>query len=404
MINPELTQLPDSFKGSNPDSWTYYSIVTRLPEIAKRIIIENDFSEEINNNIQTLINEISDGKIRLLNDDEMSGISWNFFVIPYTGKTWLEIPWFFAELYFYRRILEAIGYFDYKTPYYKHDPYIYQKGLGIEDGINKLGRLLQSQIEGHDLKSALEKMLKLNLWGNKADLSIWPSGSEMEMSSTLEALINFDDYLLINHVEGIKKYLIGKTPKQIDFLIDNTGFELICDLLFVDFLLRNNFSERIILHLKEYPIFVSDALIKDVFILLDRLNSSRDERIRDFGKRLSGNLKNGNLKFEDEAFWISPLPFWQMPAELKEKIKKSDLIISKGDANYRRLNGDLHWQPDQEFKNIYSEMKVPVLILRVIKSDPIIGISRSGYEKLNHQDSEWMKNGRWGLIQFITWE
>jgi len=29
----------------------------------------------------------------------------------YAGKSWLEIPWYFAETYFYCRRLEAAGYF-----------------------------------------------------------------------------------------------------------------------------------------------------------------------------------------------------------------------------------------------------------------------------------------------------
>ena len=35
---------------------------------------------------------------------------------------------------------------------------------------------------------------------------------------------------------------------------------------------------------------------------------------------------------------------WDMPAELKSKLSsKSDVCFVKGDANYRRLLGDLKW-------------------------------------------------------------
>ena len=30
---------------------------------------------------------------------------------PYFGRTWLDVPWYWAEAYFYRRVLEATGYF-----------------------------------------------------------------------------------------------------------------------------------------------------------------------------------------------------------------------------------------------------------------------------------------------------
>ena len=34
----------------------------------------------------------------------------------------------------------------------------------------------------------------------------------------------------------------------------------------------------------------------------------------------------------------------QMPESLQEAYSKAEVVITKGDANYRRLLGDLHWQ------------------------------------------------------------
>jgi hypothetical protein len=36
---------------------------------------------------------------------------WNRELAAYQGRTWLEVPWYFAEAYFYRRLLEAVRYF-----------------------------------------------------------------------------------------------------------------------------------------------------------------------------------------------------------------------------------------------------------------------------------------------------
>ena len=35
-----------------------------------------------------------------------------------------------------------------------------------------------------------------------------------------------------------------------------------------------------------------------------------------------------------------------MPCSLAELLAEQDLMIGKGDANYRRLVGDLHWPYD----------------------------------------------------------
>ncbi len=52
-------------------------------------------------------------------------------------------------------------------------------------------------------------------------------------------------------------------------MIDNAGFEFICDLCLVDFLLGRAFGNQVYLHLKPHPTFVSDAMIKDVLYTRD---------------------------------------------------------------------------------------------------------------------------------------
>ena len=41
--------------------------------------------------------------------------AWKNYVNPYLGQNWYQPPWFFTEHYFYRRILEATGYFQSPT-------------------------------------------------------------------------------------------------------------------------------------------------------------------------------------------------------------------------------------------------------------------------------------------------
>ena len=61
--------------------------------------------------------------------------AWNNELARYPGKTWLEVPWYWAEVYFYRRLLEAVGYFQ-PGAWQAHDPFGVQKreqaGMAVE--------------------------------------------------------------------------------------------------------------------------------------------------------------------------------------------------------------------------------------------------------------------------------
>ena len=52
---------------------------------------------------------------------------------PYQGQNWLSAPWFVVETWFFRRILEATGYFQPGSGQ-GIDPYGPQKEAGL-DGI-----------------------------------------------------------------------------------------------------------------------------------------------------------------------------------------------------------------------------------------------------------------------------
>ncbi|MEV0611489.1 ARMT1-like domain-containing protein [Polymorphospora rubra] len=54
---------------------------------------------------------------------------------------------------------------------------------------------------------------------------------------------------------------------------DNAGRELLADLVLVDHLLAAGLAERVTLHVKPYPYYVSDATTADVVGCLRRLAS-----------------------------------------------------------------------------------------------------------------------------------
>jgi Damage-control phosphatase ARMT1-like domain len=65
--------------------------------------------------------------------------AWNNYLEPYKGQRWADIPWFFAETYFYRLILEITNYFR-PGEWQGVDPFHLQKTQGLEATIESIRR------------------------------------------------------------------------------------------------------------------------------------------------------------------------------------------------------------------------------------------------------------------------
>ena len=90
-----------------------------------------------------------------------------------------------------------------------------------------------------------------------------------------------------------------------------------------------------------------------------------------------------------------------MPVDLRDDLSAADLVISKGDANYRRLLGDRHWPHDTPFADVVAYFPAPLVALRTLKSECVCGLPPGRSELVYETDPEWMINGRWGLVQFV---
>lgn len=395
--------LPEPLRGSDPDSFAERTVKNRMPEIARRTLSENEFPAQISANLKSLINEIPFGKIRPLQDPGAPDLpDWEAYAAPHLGRNWLEIPWFFVEHYFYRRIVEATGYFQ-PGSWGGRDPYAYQKQAGLEASqqptqalVQNLDRALES---GWERKSFL-RLLNADLWGNQADLSLWPAGESDGPSHAEEVQrehLLVDDALTITQVFGD----LRSRPGRVDFLVDNAGFELVSDLCLADYLLSTTPSFTVRLELKPHPTFVSDAMPKDVLETVAFLGDSTDRAVKGFASRLQTHLQRGRLQMREDFFWTSPLESWKMPPDLQVEMEKAALVISKGDAQYRRLLGDRNWPFSTPLDSILSYFPTRLVILRAAKSEVIAGIEPVLTGRLFKEDPEWLYNGRWGLIQFF---
>jgi uncharacterized protein with ATP-grasp and redox domains len=397
--------IPDPLRGSESGSFAHDTVVRRLPNIVRRTITENEFPGSVVQDLQKLIDEIPDQPVRPLEDpgapDEEE---WHYQIRPYLGLNWLDVPWFFAEFYLYRRVLEATRYFRSNESGYLKDPYLMQKQMGLESAkaaLQALAAKVNHWVERQArTPEVLHDVLQIGLWGNRADMSLWPvsEGEETRLNhegGDKEKIIIDDSHVVEEHLGSLD---VGAA--RIDMLLDNAGFELVTDLCLVDYLLSSNLAQRIVLHPKAYPVFVSDAMTKDVEDALLFMERQSSPEVDVECKRLRALFEEGRLTFREDRFWTLPKPLWEMPEGLRSDLSVSDLVISKGDAHYRRLLGDRHWLPSTPFADIMSYFPSPILALRVGKSEVVCGLEPERIERLTEEDPAWRTNGQWGWIQF----
>ena len=411
LVSPKLA-LPPPLRGAETGTFTQRSVTVRLPAIGQRILSENEFTTQVVGRLQMLLDELPDEAVRDLHDQEAPDwAAWQQYLAPYRGQSWLEVPWFFAETYFYRRVLEATGYFQ-PGPGFGVDPYAFQKRQGLEAFAEPIqaacatvNRQL-SRIKNDQDKLSIDQLCELilvNLWGNQADLSMWPAGHTERPDHTDRT--GQLSHMLCNHASQASEYLYGlkDRPRRVDVMLDNAGLELIHDLLLADFLLESGLVWAVRLHAKAHPTFVSDAILPDIQAALAFLAHMENVETRAVAGRLNNAMQMGQLQLRDHFFWTSPLSMWEMPDSLHHELGEAALVISKGDANYRRLVGDRHWPFDTHLEDVWTYFPTSLLALRVSKSQVMVGLQRSQSGVLDQIDPQWMTNGRWGLVQFYRW-
>ena len=399
----DFKEFPAPLCGDIPGTWAHKTISYRFPRIAQRVIEENAYSDQINLRINQLIGDIPNNPIRLIDDPGAIDIEdWKAYVLPHVGSNWFNPPWWFTEHYFYRRILEATSYF-HSGDGGGLDPFRYQKLLGLKvnrSSIHEMCHLVMDFISNNlDQETAFFRLLTFDLWGNQADLSLW-GADDYEKPDHINPLEANAHILVDDRLRVLKAVTTHDSNFRIDFLIDNAGFELVVDLILSSYLLQSGLAERVRSHVKPHPTYVSDATQKDVLDTLVFLDSEKDPETQRLGRGLLTAIDHGKLDIQTNRFWVSPLAGWDMPLDLRDDLAQAHLVISKGDAHYRRILGDRNWTYDVPFEKIMSYYPSPIVALRTLKSELIVGLRPGQAEIIQRQDPEWMVNGRWGLVQY----
>jgi uncharacterized protein with ATP-grasp and redox domains len=414
-MTPDIPKLPlpSPLLGSEVGTFTEYTVTQRMPAIARRVIAENNFPQNINDCLKQLASELpSEPLSPLLHDTGVDFSAWVKYLEPFKGQRWIDVPWFLAETYFYRLILEITNYFR-PGELQGVDPFQLQKNKGLETSLDSIiplciqlnQWLADAQKEEKLNQTALIALLYFALWGNRVDLSLWSALESDGFANAKGERSRFDiqsqqAHIIVDDAAKVTELLASK-GKRIDFVIDNAGFELVCDLCLVDFLLGSGIASQVKLHLKPHPTFVSDAMIKDVLHTIEFLAADNHEDVTLFAKRLQENIASNRLVLSEDYFWTSPLAFWEIPDTLKSDLSAANLIVIKGDANYRRLLGDRHWDFTTNFADIVSYFSVPIVALRTLKSEVVAGLKPEVIQEVAKSDSDWLTNGQWGVIQLV---
>jgi uncharacterized protein with ATP-grasp and redox domains len=330
-------------------------------------------------------------KLSPVQDDGFSDIAlYNQELEKLGTPTWFSVPWLYCECYLYRR-MSAV--FKLSNHWKNYDVFSRQKINTFRSSRPAVLELaarykdIVTQMEADKDKTGAEhdeakkllftEMCEICLWGNATDLSLLTSltyediqklqGSDARKASEKNILVN-DLGAAYEVLQKAKSE--GKKERRVDIVLDNAGFELYVDLILAGYLISSGLATLVVMHPKSIPWFVSDVLPGDFAALLSALASpksfyetpSEHEKMQDKTPQLLSDKEafelsflfqewsqmhaEGQLILRPNRFWTQAGSFWRLPGtepDLHEDLKSSELVVFKGDLNYRKLTADVSW-------------------------------------------------------------
>ncbi|KAK0636385.1 putative UPF0364 protein [Bombardia bombarda] len=375
------------------------------------------------------------------------------------SPAWLNVPWLYTECYLFRRINTS---FTLSQHWKNYDVFARQKISTFRSSRPAVLELaarykdLVTQVRAHkESKQPADEeaerilfmeMCEICLWGNATDLSLLTNLTyeDIQKLQGSEARKAAEQNILVNDLPAAYELLLkakksGKKERQVDIVLDNAGFELYVDLILAGYLLSAGLATSVVLHPKSMPWFVSDVLPSDFGMLLNALAGPRhfyetpteEDQLQDKTPKALEEKEvedlqflfaewstfhgEGQLRMRPNRFWTHPGSFWRLPYEAKdlyEDLKESELVIFKGDLNYRKLTGDAKWDSTTPFVKAIGPLGpgsgVNVMALRTCKADVVVGLKPGEDEKLRQLEGgggdsgarKWAWSGKWAVVSF----
>ncbi|MES9806575.1 damage-control phosphatase ARMT1 family protein [Streptomyces cinereoruber] len=376
---------------NEPGSFAWAVLAKRHPALIQQVRDAFPYGRRQHEALDALLDEITNGVIEPLAPGEHDRERWADWGQEHFGRSWYDAPFLWAESYFYRRLLGAVGYFG-TGPWQGVDPFAPFKraelrGEAVEEELRALDAL--ASVPADERAAAL---LHASLWGNRADLGFRVSAGEPAAGDAAASALVADDSALLWQLLPVG----GSSTVAV--VADNAGRELIPDLILIDHLLEQRHAEQVVLHLKPYPYYVSDAMTADVVDCLRRLTEAPGEASA-IGGRLWKAMAAGSLEVRTHPFFCAPLPYEEMAEDLRGEFESATLTLLKGDLNYRRLVGDRLWDGTASFADLTAYFPGAVAALRTLKSDVMVGLEQEALDGLERSGAAWRTSGTHALIQ-----
>jgi hypothetical protein len=378
--------------GNEPGSFPHGVLAERHPAIVRQVRDAFPYGPGQHRALDALLASCTEGRIEELAADAHDAGRWASWGLgQYAGRSWFDVPWLWSESYFYRRLLDAVGYFG-PGPWQGIDPFRPFKlaELDAPETDEELAAL--NDLAALSADEQAQALLHGSLWGNRADLGFRLSAGGARPTGGTPPLVADDSATLW-------ALLPPSGTGTLCLIADNAGRELVPDLLLVAHLLEHRRIGRAVLHVKPYPYYISDATTADVVDALRRLTGATG-RAAAYGRALWAAMADGRLTVRAHPFSAGPLPFAELPGDLRAEFAGATVTIVKGDLNYRRLVGDRHWAPTTPFAQVTAHFPGPVAALRTLKSDVITGLDAATETALTAaEEQRWRVSGTHALIQ-----
>lgn len=375
-------QRPPRIRTDSSNPFANHTLRVRVPAIVDEVRQNNpDYPAPVQRELAQLAEDLRQNAVLPgLDPASPHADTWLAELERRQGERWLDTDWFFAENYAYRQLVERVGFF--RTA---RDPFISIKREDYASRAHAEAFARALELEG-PVEQRIPELLKLVLFGNRMDLSF--AAARERGTHSVE-----DDLVCDDRQRAAALLLAG--DGALHLVIDNAGTELTLDLVLADFAIHA-LGLAVVLHLKVHPTFVSDAICEDVLTFMDADAQRRapTHAERACLARLDAARRRGALELAPHPYFNGPLSLWELPRELEQRFREARLVILKGDAHYRRALGDAIWPPDTPFTVATDYFPAPLLALRTLKSDPIVGLAPGRADQLTRLDPTWRVNAQ----------
>lgn len=374
---------------NTPGSFPRSVLAERHPALIEKVRDAFPYGPRQHRALDALLTQATQGVIEPLGPEAHDRHLWQEWGREYIGLSWFDVPFLWSESYFYRQLLAAVGYFE-DGPWQRIDPFRPFKHAELHTGETDEELAALDRLAPRPADEQRQALLLGSLWGNRADLGFAVGGTGAGA---------VDSRLVADDSELLWSLLPEAGAATLCLVADNAGRELLPDLILVDHLLRHRRAERVVLHVKPYPYYVSDAMNADVIDCLRRLKGAQGVAA-EVGARLWSAMGTGLFTVRSHPFSCAPLPYARMPEDLRREFAGADVTVMKGDLNYRRLVGDQLWPATTPFAERTAYFPGPVAALRTLKSDVIVGLdARTEATLVAEHGQKWRTSGTHALIQ-----